>query len=390
MGIFDWVRAWFGIKEGSKEIKLNSTEKQELYSAMAEIQIRELALWTAINLIANSISKCEFKTFYKHEEVKGKEYYLFNVSPNINQSSSQFLKKLISTLLLKNECLVIEENENLLVADSYDTNEYALYENEFTNVKVGDLEFKKTFFMSKVLFFKLSEKNMNSVIAGLYESYGKLISYSMKSYQKSRGNRGTLQISSVAQGKPDFKEKVEDMLNNRFKTFFNADNAVLPVYEGYKYDELASKTYSSEGTRDIRAMIEDIFDFTAKGLTIPPALLRGDVQGTNDAVDNLLTFCIDPLVDMLQEEINRKRNGYENYVNGTYLSIDTKAIKHVDLLSVSTAIDKLISSGAFTINDIRKLVGETEVKEEWANKHFITKNYSPVENILDIAGGENI
>lgn len=81
--------------------------------------------------------------------------------------------------------------------------------------------------------------------------------------------------------------------------------------------------------------------------------------------------------------INRKRYGYAGFKNGNYVQIDTKAIKHVDLLSVSTAIDKLIASGAFCINDIRKLTGETIIDEAWANQHFMTKNYATVADLLE-------
>jgi len=94
---------------------------------------------------------------------------------------------------------------------------------------------------------------------------------------------------------------------------------------------------------------------------------------------------------MVSEEINRKRNGYSGFSQGNYLKIDTKSILHVDLLSVSTAIDKLIASGAFSINDIRKLVGENEIDETYGNTHWITKNYSSVEEVLAaLKGGENI
>jgi hypothetical protein len=116
-------------------------------------------------------------------------------------------------------------------------------------------------------------------------------------------------------------------------------------------------------------------------------LLRGDVQGTKDAVDNFLTFCIDPLVDMLQEEINRKRNGYSGMSKGNYLKIDTKQIRHVDVLSVSTAVDKLIGSGAFCVNDIRELCGESIINEPWAYTHYITKNYMPFEEALAAQNG---
>lgn len=385
MGILTWLRS----KMSNGQITITATDGNEFFSLLAETYIRELAFQSAVNMIANSISKCEFKTFYGGEEKKDREYYLFNVEPNRNQNSSQFIHKWISKLYQENECLIIEVNDQLLIADSYQKKTYALYDYSFSGVTVDDYTFNRPFLMSEVLFFRLSEVNMRKVTNGLYESYGKLITYGMKSYQKSRGNRGTLNVSTMAQGKANFQETFNSLMNERFKTFFTAENAVLPLFEGYSYNDLGSKTYSNEGTRDIRAMVDDISDFTAKGLGIPPPLLRGDVAGIKDALDQYLTFCVDPLCDMLQEEINRKRNGYAGFKAGNYLQIDTKAIKHVDLLSVSSAIDKLIGSGAFCINDIRKVCGESIIDEPWAWQHFMTKNYSSVADLLAaLEGGE--
>jgi len=356
---------------------------EEMYAIVAEIHIRELAFWSCVNMIANSVSKCEFKTFMAGKEVKGKEYYLWNISPNKNQNSTAFLHKLISQLYLHNECLVIEENDQLLVADSFQQTEYALIDNTFEGITVADYTFPKKYRMSEVMYFKLSEKDMRKVTNGIYESYGKLITYGMKAYQKSRGSRGVLNYETIAQGNEKAKEAFDDLMNNRFKKFFTAENAVLPLPKGYTYTDTGSKTYSNEGTRDIRSMMDDISDFTAKGFGIPPALAKGDIAGIKDAMVTFLTFCIDPLVDNLSEEANRKRYGFTEFSKGNYMKIDTKSILHVDLLSVSTAIDKLIASGAFTINDIRKLVNEEPIDEEYADTHFITKNYSTVEDVLN-------
>ena len=87
---------------------------------------------------------------------------------------------------------------------------------------------------------------------------------------------------------------------------------------------------------------------------------------------------------MIQEEINRKRIGQVEYSKGTKIVIDTKTIKHIDLFSISTAIDKLIGSGAFCINDIRKATGDEIIDEDWAWQHWITKNYSSVEDLLKL------
>lgn len=378
MGLVTWIKNWF-----SDGLTATVEMSDEQYSQLvAETNIRELAFYSCVNMIANSISKCEFKTFEKNKEVKGKEYYLFNVEPNKNQNSSQFLHKLIYQLYKNNECLVIAEGEQLLVADSYIMKEYALLDNTFSQVQVGDYNFSKTYKMSDVLFFKLAEKDMRKVINLLYENYGKLISYTMKAYQRSRGSRGVLNYQSIAQGDEAAKAAFTDLMNNRFKTFFENDSAVLPLAKGYEYKELGDKTYSNEGTRDIRAMMDDVSDFTAKAFGIPPALIRGEIAGINDAMQSYLTFCIDPLIDMIQEEINRKRNGYAAFTNGTYLKIDTRNIKHVDILESATSIDKLIASGVYSINQMLDMLGEIPIAEEWGDKHFITKNYSTVEDLL--------
>lgn len=378
MGLLTWIKN--KIQNGNTQI--TPTDSSEFFSLISEVYIRKLAFQSAINIIANAISKCEFQTFFEHKEVKTQEYYLWNFEPNKNQNSSVFLKKLITKLYENNDCLVIEVNGQLLVADSFNKTEYALLDYKFESVTVDNYTFNKTFYMSDVLYFKLNNENVRNVINGLFSSYSQLIAYAEKSYKKSRGSRGILNISTMASGEKDFENKINNLLNVKFKNFFNAENAVLPLYDGYKYEDTGSKTYSSETTRDIKAMIDDIFDFTGRALFVPPVMLKGEVASAKDAVNDFLTFCIDPLKDMMQEEINRKRNGYEAFKNGTYLKINTKCIKHVDLLSVATAIDKLIGSGAFCVNDIRRLVDEEPIIETWANEHFMTKNYSTIDDLL--------
>ena len=386
MGLVTWIKNWF-----SDGLTATVEMTDEQYSQLvAETNIRELAFYSCVNMIANSISKCEFKTFEKNKEVKGREYYLFNCEPNKNQNSSQFIHKLIYQLYKNNECLVIAEGEQLLVADSYTMKEYALLDNTFSQVQVGDYSFSKTYKMSDVLFFKLSEKDMRKIINALYDNYGKLISYTMKAYQRSRGSRGVLNYQTIAQGDEAAKANFSDLMNNRFKTFFENDSAVLPLAKGYEYKELGDKTYSSEGTRDIKALMDDVSDFTAKAFGIPPALIRGDIAGINAAMQSYLTFTVEPLVDLLQTEINRKRNGYTAFTQGTYLKIDTRNIKHVDILESATAIDKLIASGCYSINDIRDILGELTIDEDFAKKHYITKNYDTADNVLrDLSNPDN-
>ena len=144
----EWLNGIF-TKPSSTTVDVTGEEE----SYVVDLYIRNLAFQTAVNLIANSISKCEFKTYMGGAETKGKEYYLWNVEPNLNQNSSEFIHKWVDKLYKNNECLIIEQNSQLLVADTFTKKEYALYNHQFSQVTVGDFSFNKTFEMKDVMYF---------------------------------------------------------------------------------------------------------------------------------------------------------------------------------------------------------------------------------------------
>jgi HK97 family phage portal protein len=365
---------------------------KDVQSAMYEVYLRELAFWTCVNKIANAISKCEFKTYIKKKEVKGQEYYLWNYEPNQNQNATSFMNKLIGKLYRNNECLVVEVNNHIYVADSYSKEVLALKEYRFSGITFDGYELSETREMSEVMFFELNSENMRNLTNGMYETYSKLLIYAQDAYKKSRGKKGILNIGAIAQESENFDETFQELMSTHFKNFFESDSAVLPLFDGYEYQDISEsgKTYSTESTRDIKSLADDIFEFTARAFSFPPSLAKGDVQDTGKAIDELLTFVIDPLIKMLQQEINRKRNGYTGFKAGNYVKIETLAVKHIDIFDIATPVDKLISSGAFTINDILEVLGKPKIEEDWANQHFMTKNYSKIQDLLSDLAGERV
>lgn len=389
MGLKAWIEKWR--KSPPKEVTIQEIMSDpSVQSAAMDVYIRELAFWTCVNKVANAISKCEIKTYLRNREIKEREYYLWNLEPNPNQNATAFSTKLIGQLYRNNEALVVEVNGFLYVADSYGKERYALRDYVFTGITIDDYQLSESKDMSEVLFFELNSRDVRMLLNGMYDSYSQLLSYAQNAYRKSRGHKGILDIAGIAQEQEHFSKTFEELMTKHFKTFFEKDNAVLPLFDGYTYTDISqnAKTYSTESTRDIKALVDDIFEFTARGFSFPPSLAKGDVQDTSRAVDELLTFVVDPLVKMLQQEINRKRSGYSGWKNGTYVRIDTLAVKHIDIFDIATPVDKLISSGAFTINDILEVLGKPRIEEEWADQHFMTKNYSIVQNILDELGAD--
>ena len=383
MGLKAWIEKWR--KAPAKQVTIQEIMGDpSVQGAMMDVYLRELAFWTCVNKIANAISKCEIKTYKNGKEIKEREYYLWNMEPNQNQNATAFFTKLIGQLYRNNEALVVEVNQRLYVADSYGKEIYALKDYVFTGITIDDYQLSESKRMSDVLFFELNSRDMRFLMNGMYESYTQLLTYAQNAYRKSRGHKGILNIEGIAQERDNFDETFDELMTKHFKTFFEKDNAVLPLFDGYTYTDISqnAKTYSTESTRDIKALVDDIFEFTARAFSFPPSLSKGDVQDTSKAVDELLTFVVDPLVKMIQQEINRKRSGYTGWKKGTYVRIDTLAVKHIDIFDIATPVDKLISSGAFTINDILEVIGKPRIEEEWADQHFMTKNYSIVQNIL--------
>lgn len=374
---------------GKGKLTASASAATELWELSANMAVRELAFESAVNLIADTLSVCEFRTFQldrktsKLEEVKGDEYYLWNLEPNRNQNSSQFLKKLIRQLYWKNEALVVSGDDGrLYVADSFEKKDMTIFDNIFSQVTVDDFTFKRNFKMDEVLFFSLNSKDVKSLVDSFSNDYSLLLEYAKKAYKKSRGQKGVLSISARAQGAPDFEERLQQMMNDRFKPYFDADSAVLPLTDGYSWEEQSSKTYSTGTTRDIKAQVDDIFIFTARALGVPPVLLLGENIDTTKATDQLLTFCIKPLAKMISKEINRKRYSKEEFLKGARVQIETKAVKHIELLDVATSVNSLISSGTVCIDEIRRILEEEPLGTDFGKTHFVTKNYATADEAI--------
>lgn len=378
MRFLDWIKDFFGVDQDTVYFNQQAITTQE-----AQLAIEDFAVYMAINLIASAVSKCEFKTYSKNKEIQGEEYYLWNIEPNKNQNSSQFLQELISKLVYYNECLVIEINGQLIIADSFYQNEYATLENSFVNVSRGTMNFNRSFKMSEVLYFRLGNEDIRMLLSNLLKGYNNLINMAIGKYKRSGGRKGIAKVDKAPSGDTEYQKKVDDLFNNRFKSYFEAENAVIHVPKGVDYTEQngeGSKKSTSEIV-DIQAITKEAFERVAQALKIPPALLRGDIADIEKVTDNFLTFCIDPICDMIQEEITRKRYGKAAFLAGSYLGIDTTCIKHIDIFAVAEKVDKLIASGVYSIDELRRKLRDIALKTEWSGKHWMTKNYSDINNL---------
>ena len=374
INFFKWLK--------SRDGTTNTVEVscKELFEAAQDLQIRELCFWTCVNMVANAMGRCEFRTFRGGEEIREKEYYLWNISPNTNQNSTAFMHKLIAKLYLDNETLIVntlprDGMDALVVADSWERpEEWPSRQNEYRGVTVGNFQFQYPLYESNVLHLRLNHVDMRPILNGLYQSYYRMIAAAMKAYNWGNGQHWKVHVNQLAQGDKDWAEKFQAMISAQVKPFLESDGAILPEFDGYTYEQVSGEGSNGRDTRDIRAMIEDIFDFTARGFLMPPVLVNGGVEGTADANARFLTNCIDPLCDQLQEEITRKRYGYDAWLRGDSVRVDSSAILHFDMFENAANVEKLVGSGAYTINDVRRAANQPTINEPWADQHYMTLN----------------
>lgn len=369
------------------EARVEEVSCRELLEAEEEYRIRELAFWCCVNLIANAVGRCEFRTYLKGAEIRGGEYYLWNVEPNVNQNSTVFLHKLIARLYQDNEALIVptrkrDGSDAIVVADSWQVPpEYPSKQNEYKGVVVGEVHYDKTFYEKDVIHLTLNHCDIGPVVRGIYNAYTKLISVAMNNYVWANGQHWKVKVDQMVSGQENWAQTFQKMVEAQIRPFLNSGSAVLPEFDGWSYENVGKSFESGRDASHIRALVNDVFDFTANTLLIPPVLLRGQVEGVGDAHGRFLSQCIDPLMDQLSEEINRKKYGYEKWRERSYMQIDTSAIEHFDLFGNAANIEKLIGSG-YSYNDVQRAAGGREIDEPWANEHFITKNFAEAQSAL--------
>lgn len=377
ISIKDWFKYHFG--------KSTPAEMEALYAdpdnvcALANAA-KEMALLTCTNIITATLGRCEFVTYNEGDAVKRNEWRLWNVQPNQNQSAQQFRAQLIHMLVGKGEALVIELESGIYVADSFTASDDVVKERLYTDIAVGSLTLNRKFKEHEVMHFALPDSAWMKTFDSLAQAYASVINSGVKGYRRAQGMKGTLSIDAMQMGNEKMQKAYEALKNAGFKQFADAESAVLPLYKGMEYTDTTQKTYSNQNSRDIRAMVDDLTDFAARMLGIPPVLVNGSVQDTASARRQLVSDCIIPLAKILDCEISRKRYTAGDIERGTMLAVDTSRAIYVDWLTAAQGIDKLIASGAASVNDVRGLLGLPLIDEEWANRHYLTKNYGDIES----------
>ncbi|MFZ7933699.1 phage portal protein [Bacillus thuringiensis] len=349
------------------------------------VHMKRLAIDTCISLLGRTISQSEFRVKNGEEFEKNELYYRLNVRPNKNMTASTFWEIFIRKLVYDNECLAIQADDgDLLIADDFEHNEYAVYEDTFTNVTVKDYQFKRIFKQSEVIHLKYRNDKLSPLIDGLFADYGDLFGRILSSQKRKNQIRGVVDMDMIGAKTQEQVDKLQKFIDDMYQAIGKKDIAIVPQQKGIEYKEVYNGSANGPSVEEINKVTNGFLNQVAMAMGIPTALIYGEMADVEKQTKNYMLFTVKPLLKKISDEANVKFFEKEEYLLGK--KIEVKAVSYQSIFDLATSIDKLISSSAFTGNEIRLEVGYEISDDPNLNTHHITKNYT---KLTESEGGEN-
>jgi HK97 family phage portal protein len=351
--------------------------------------LKIIAMETCLNFIGRTISQSEFRMMQDNKRLRDDWDYLLNVRPNTDQSAAEFWQATIHRLISKNEVLIILSDQNeLLLADSYDRVEYALFPDIFKGVTVKDYTFKRSFNMDEVIFLTYNNAKLTSYMDGAFEDYTLLYSRMMETQKLNNQVRGIVEVDSTQSLDENRQNKLQEFIDKLFRSFRNNVIALVPKLKGFGYTEVNKGDNNGKSFDEVTKVKRDAINDVANILGIPTSLIHGEMSDYETAIKAYIKFCISPLIKKIRDELNAKLISRSEYMKGR--RIDIRGIAEINPLELASSVDKLRASGVYNGNEIRIKLGDEPVDNPALDEYVLTKNYqSAAESAEEGGEGEN-
>ena len=367
-----------------REVPEVGFEFEDLERMFGNLQLKSLAIDKSAEFIARIFAKSVFK-YQENGKAKPSDWdYLLNVRPNKNESASDFWQKVVYRLITKNEVLIfLTTDDQLLVADSYTRTKYAVYDDVFEFVTCRGFTFEKRFRMSEVIFLQYNNNRLQDYISDLFADYEKLHTRLVEALARNNQIRGILKTKNNGSFDKEMLAKLQSYAEILFKSFNTKTIAIVPAQDGMEYTEHTNTTGTSNISVDeLKKFRRQFDDEVADILGIPTALSHGDMANLENSQKMFNSYCYQSLVKKMSDGLNFALVSRRKYERNNLFVIIGEGQK--DKFALAENIDKLISSGAMTRNEVRSELGLESVPG--GDKFLITKNYQLGEQLEK--GGE--
>ena len=412
MGVFSSIKNFFVNSnddsldiEARPPIEKSSNERTVVFSeSVNHVRYKSYALSIAISRIANAVSLCGFQTYIRGKPEKGDLWWRLNYEPNQNQNQTDFFYSLVHKMVYNSDgALVIQaKSGDLIVAESFTIEKYAFLPNIYSNIILpGGLSYQAKLKESDVIHLKYNNSKVKAIVDSVYEDYGKLLNDAIKNYK--RGNAIKLKLLMDAQF-DQFKEKdvldeegnvigteydeiLDDLFQKRFGAILSDKDSITPLEDGLTLSNVDATTGNTKSgaftSRDITSIFDDIVNQVADAFLMPRGIFRGDVADNEGMRKSMIDDAVRPFIENIQTEINRKKYGKDEFYKGNKLKISTDLIYTKDPIAFANAAEAYLRIGVYCVNDILEKLGEEIIDEEWAWRHYVTKNYENINNAAE-------
>lgn len=356
----------------------------------ASLYFKAAAIDTAISYVTGALANCEIKTYDNDEEKRGVLYRMLNLQPNPNQNAAQFKEQFFYNLMYRGDALAVVINDNLYAADSFAIDKVPCGKNVFKSVSVEGFDCGLNFDSSECLYMTYGNKRARSLIDGMYREYSELMTSAASSFNAAAGTKWILDVARNPTKDREFAKKDQEEQadpKNALQTFMRKANSIYFQTRGQSLEKVDINGCTAD---DIIKIRKDAYEATAGVFKIPPPMIFGNMTNLNENVEAFLTFAIKPLAKQLEEESTGKFITALDWAKGSRLVVDTSRIKFVDIFGIAAPIANLLGSG-FSLDELRDQISWPLIGTEQSQEHFITRNYSPLDELFRqiSQGGEN-
>lgn len=357
-------------------------------SDIQSVYLQKMAIDSVLSFVARTFSTAKFSFKNGKDVVESDWDYILNVRPNKNESASDFWQRAIYKLMFDNELLIVLSDDNqLLIADDFYQEEYAIYESRFTDVTVKEYTFRRTFYNSDVIYIRYGNEKLQSVLDGLFKDYGKLFGRMLQIALRNNQIRGSLKTGQTSTFDEKTRVALQNYVERMYDSFNNESVAVVPLTKDFDYEEYTNKTgVQNQSADELNKVKKAPIDDVARIVGVPSALIHGEMANSEANSKAYRTQTVTPLVKKITDELNAKLLSKKDYTNG--LKVQITGVHTPDIFELATAIDKLVSSMAFSPNDVREELGRERVDDAKMDKYYLTKNYSEQEGTTKGGGTE--
>lgn len=358
----------------------------------------QYAMIVVSNFLSTILINTDWKTYRQGEIVKGEEWFRFNIAPNRRETSSEFFGKLAGKLIYDGEALIIETaTKELFIADSFafkNGEPLLMKDNTFIDVVIGNTTLNRTFKENdSCMYIKTPNyQNVSAVFTNMGYDFTELKNMIYEGAQKALGMK--LNLNLGAQAKNKYDDKYIERIQRVYDPLMKRRDAVFVTYKGENLQDLTEKQRGSEVQQVLSAVEnnikinDEILCNVGMAYGLPQKFMKGDFTADNDSIYSMaITLFAKPYLTLLSKKFTYFVLTKEDIIAGSKVSADMNSIKFIEKLSMATAIDKLIGSGAYNRDEVREMLDDDPVED--GDIYFITKNYAVLSEYVKGGNGND-